>query len=115
MGFMSELVTLIWLIVEQSAVEQPVQTRFQMAGVPGMGRALPGEQPRPQGPGRTGEPGGWAERAFARDALAYRPLAPCERSRPCLAARICNPWFDPKSAVPASGVRGLSCTSGLER
>lgn len=35
MGFMSELVTLIWLIVEQSAVEQPVQTRFRSGGVPG--------------------------------------------------------------------------------
>lgn len=41
MGFLSELVTLIWLIVEQSAVEQPVQTRFQSTRVPGMGRALP--------------------------------------------------------------------------
>lgn len=32
MGFMSELVTLIWLIVEQSAVAQPVQTRFRSGG-----------------------------------------------------------------------------------
>lgn len=46
MGFMSELVTLIWLIVEQSAVEQPVQTRFQITRVPGTGRALPGERRR---------------------------------------------------------------------
>lgn len=42
MGFVSQLVTLIWLIVEQSAVEQPVQTRLGLSGVPGMGRAVPG-------------------------------------------------------------------------
>lgn len=71
MGFMSELVTLIWLIVEQSAVEQPVQTRFQIAGVPGTGRALPREQPRLRGLGRTGEPGERAEHGFAWDAVAY--------------------------------------------
>lgn len=39
MGFVSQLVTLIWLIVEQSAVEQPVQTRLGLSGVPGTGRA----------------------------------------------------------------------------
>lgn len=42
MGFVSQLVTLIWLIVEQSAAEQPVQTRLGLSGVPGMGRAVPG-------------------------------------------------------------------------
>lgn len=44
MGFVSQLVTLIWLIVEQSAVEQPVQTRLGLSGVPGTGRAGPGER-----------------------------------------------------------------------
>lgn len=42
MGFVSQLVTLIWLIVEQSAAEQPVQTRLGLSGVPGTGRAVPG-------------------------------------------------------------------------
>lgn len=42
MGFVSQLVTLIWLIVEQSAVEQPVQTRLGLSGVPAMSRAVPG-------------------------------------------------------------------------
>lgn len=46
MGFVSQLVTLIWLIVEQSAVEQPVQTRLGLSGVPGTGRAGPGERSR---------------------------------------------------------------------
>lgn len=47
MGFVSQLVTLIWLIVEQSAVEQPVQTRLGLSGVPGMGRAVPGARDEP--------------------------------------------------------------------
>lgn len=66
--------------------EQPVQTRFQIAGVPGTGRALPRERPRLRGLGGTGEPGGWAEHACARHGLAYGPLAPWEQSRPSLAA-----------------------------
>lgn len=47
MGFVSQLVTLIWLIVEQSAAEQPVQTRLGLSGVPGMGRAVPGARDEP--------------------------------------------------------------------
>lgn len=75
MGFMSELVTLIWLIVEQSAVEQTVQTRCQAQA----GHCLESS---------TGEPAGWAEHSFARDALAYRHLTPQEQSRPGLAAAL---------------------------
>lgn len=57
MGFVSQLVTLIWLIVEQSAAEQPVQTRLGLSGVPGVGRAVPGARDEPGMPqGRAWQP-----------------------------------------------------------
>lgn len=110
MGFMSELVTLIWLIVEQSAVEQPVQTRFQITRVPGTGRALPGEQRRlsaePAAAAWHGEDAGAREDEqslslpaakkktknipLGWDVLADNPLALWEQSKPCLAVSPAN-------------------------
>lgn len=117
MGFMSELVTLIWLIVEQSAVEQPVQTRFQTAGVPGTGRALPREQPGLRGLGRTGSresgqstllPG-----MLLLTDLSLRGSSGGHAWQPHL--QVCNPSFDPRSAIQSSGVRRLELrASGLK-
>lgn len=92
MGFVSQLVTLIWLIVEQSAVEQPVQTRLGLSGVPGTGRAGPGERSR-------------ASRA--RDELGM------PRGRAWLPhLHICNPWMHPKAADPKAWGLELSRLEG---
>lgn len=109
MGFMSELVTLIWLIVEQSAAEQPVQTRFQITRVPGMGRALPGERRRLSAEqaaaawhgadaGARGDEQSSSLPAakkkknipLGRDVLADNPLALWEQLKPYLAVSPAN-------------------------
>lgn len=60
-----------------------------------------------------GEPGGWAERGFTRDALADGRLAPWEQSRPCLAASTLDLVQSLQFKPPKSG--GSSCTLRLGR
>lgn len=94
MGFVSQLVTLIWLIVEQSAVEQPVQTRLGLSGVPGTGRAGQG-----------------LERGARRAELGMS--SGCPRGRAWLPhLHICNPWMHPKAADPKAWGLELSRLEG---